>query len=392
MSEVDDDSADDEYDGGRPVGLYVLVGVIIVLAGVSGMFAIGYIPPILKTGSQTTTTSTRPSVQFVTITSTSPPVTSTTSLPGKNSTAYSVVTAFLTSTSTATSTQTSTQTVTTPVPTTMTASTTVYTSTSTTITSLTTTTTTVAPPAPLTINVTMNPPANPSTLHAGEYFSFGITINSTLSFTNASIFAYQVAPNGTPNIVSFYPQLPESVQPVKGTSYYIVQGSVSQGAPSGNYEIDVQVNANSVQNGQTQVTGVTKQFLAHVVEPLTFVSYAFVNTTAQFNGTCNSISFDHPSVPTWGWQCNVAAAPEANGTITFKVSNAANVPICIQTSLGSGTMTGFVKMNPYPFCPNGGSGVYVPAGANSWVITFAIENGTTAGAQTISFTFTRNAS
>jgi hypothetical protein len=53
-------------------------------------------------------------------------------------------------------------------------------------------------------------------------------------------------------------------------------------------------------------------------------------------------------------------------------------------------MTGFVKMNPYPFCPNGGSGLYIPAGAVSWVITFAIENGTTAGAQTISFTFTRS--
>jgi len=58
--------------------------------------------------------------------------------------------------------------------------------------------------------------------------------------------------------------------------------------------------------------------------------------------------------------------------------------------MGSATMTGFIKMNPYPFCPNGGPGHCIPAGAVNRAITFAIENGTTAGAQTISFTFTRS--
>lgn len=63
----------------------------------------------------------------------------------------------------------------------------------------------------------------------------------------------------------------------------------------------------------------------------------------------------------------------ANGTITFTVSKAANVPICIQTAFDSGSMTGFVNMNPYPFCPNGATGVFVPAGAANYVFVCTIE-------------------
>jgi len=50
-------------------------------------------------------------------------------------------------------------------------------------------------------------------------------------------------------------------------------------------------------------------------------------------------------------------------------------------------MTGFVNMNPYPFCPNGVPGVYVPANVTNWSFTYVVENGNTAGAQTVFFLF-----
>jgi hypothetical protein len=53
--------------------------------------------------------------------------------------------------------------------------------------------------------------------------------------------------------------------------------------------------------------------------------------------------------------------PNATGKIIFNVTNSADVPICISTSLQSSAMTGSVNMNPYPFCPNGAPGVYAPA-------------------------------
>jgi len=52
-------------------------------------------------------------------------------------------------------------------------------------------------------------------------------------------------------------------------------------------------------------------------------------------------------------------------------------------------MTGLVSMTPYPFCPGGGPGVFVPAGASNWPFTFLLSNGQAAGRQTVFFTFQR---
>ena len=90
------------------------------------------------------------------------------------------------------------------------------------------------------------------------------------------------------------------------------------------------------------------------------------------------------------WQCAVNAAPDVNGTMDFNVTNAADVPICVQTSLQSSTMTGYVNMDPYPYCPSGGPGVYVPADVTNWPLTYTVTNGGSAGAQTVFFTFLRS--
>jgi len=392
MSEAEGAEDEGEYESGRPTGLYLLVGVIVLLVVVSGMFAIGYIPPLLKNG--TATTSTHGTAQFITITTTLAPVTSVSTVAGKDSTttSTSVVTSTLPG-ATTTQTSTLTQTVSTVSTATVTSSTvvTVPTVSTTTTTQTTTTTATTTPTNPLTIDVAMNPSASPAVLHAGETFTITITIQNRLYNTAVSLYAYQVTPSGTPIVVSFYPQLPENVYAVVGTSYYTIQGTISKSAPAGNYEVDAEISGYSNLNGGAQ-TSVTKQFIIQTVEPLTFPGFSFPTPTAQFNGTCIALSFTGQTNPTWGWKCNVNAAPQVNGTIQFTVSNAANVAVCIQTTIGSSSMTGYVNMNPYPFCPDGGPGVYVPAGTSNWPFTFSIHNGSIAGAQVVYFTFTRSGS
>jgi hypothetical protein len=386
----EEEGAADEYDGGRPLGLYLLVGVIVVLVAVSGMFAIGYIPPLAKIGSHTTSTSsTRSVVPFITVTTTIPPSTTTITGPGTTTTITNSTTITTTTSTTSTSTKTTTQTIVTTTVSTSTTSTTIYTPTTTTSTTITTTTTTIAPPSPLSINVTMRPGGIPATLHPGESFVFSVTVNSTLPMTSGSLSAYQATPLNTPLVTTFYPSLPESLTPVQGISYYTLTGTIGQGAPVGSYEVDVTMAANSPVNN-TQMS-VTKQFLINVVEPLTFTGFKFVNATTQFNGTCIQLPLGSMTVPTWGFQCRINAAPMVNGTVAFMVSNAASVPICIQTSFASGSMTGFVNMNPYPFCPDGAPGVYIPAGAVNYAFNYEIQNGGFAGAQNGFFTFVRTA-
>jgi len=369
------------------------------MVAVSGMFAIGFIPPLAKVGNHgsanNSSTTSRQSVVFVTVTSTSPPLTSTLSIPGQDVTTTTTSVSTTTTTSPVTTTSTQTSTLTTTSLTTTTSTSTIYTGTitstntfTTTSTTLTTTTTTIAPPPPLTMDVTMSPGGNPTTLHAGEFFTVGITVQSTVPVSGASIYAYQVAPPDTPNIVTFYPAVPESVEPVVGTSHYTLEGTVSTGAPAGFYEVDVEISAINAHNNTSY--SLTQQYIVHTVEPLSFTGYTFVTPNTQFNGTCKTESFQGVTTPIWGFQCGVNAAPMVNGTITFTVSNAANVPICVQSSFGSVSMSAFVKNSPYPFCPNGRPGVYVPASASGFEISFEVENGPNAGAQTISFTFLRS--
>jgi hypothetical protein len=388
----EDEGAAEEYEGGRPLGLYLLVGVIVALVAVSGMFAIGYIPPLAKIGNHTTSTTRTGSVQFITVTSTYPGPTTTTTLPATTVTNSTTITKTTISPSTSTSTLTSTQTVTSTSVSTSTASTTVYTSTittstSTTFTTTTTTTTTIAPLGPLAMSVTLTPAGTPATLRPGESFLLNVTVQSKLPSTFASLTAYQDTPGNTPVVVSFFPDLPESLTPVVGTSYYTVSGTVSQNAPIGSYVLNVELNANSPVNN-TQMS-LTKQFIINLIEPLSFIGFKFVKPNSQFNGTCAQLPLGTVSIPTWVYQCKINAAPMVNGTMDFNVTNSANVPICIQTSFGSSSMNAFVNMNPYPFCPNGAPGVYVPADRSNYVFTYTIENGDTAGAQTAFFTFER---
>jgi hypothetical protein len=381
---------DGEYEEGRPLGLYILVGVVIALVAVSGLFAIGFIPPVAKIGGHGTGTgtSTRTSgtIQFITVTSTYAGPTTTVSVPGQNTTLTSSTVLTTTQTSTATSTQTSTQTLTSVS--TATSVSTIFQPTTTTTTITNTTTTTVAPTSPLSINVTLNPPANPATLYPGELFTISVSVYNTIPLTNLSLDAYQLAPGSTPLVTSFYPLLPESVAPVLGNSFYTIQGFITQAAPVGVYQIYVEVAGYSLTG--TTILGVSQQYLVSLVEPLTFGAY-HLNATANFNGTCTPSVLPVNGLTDWNFSCGISAAPMAVGNMTFAVTNAADVPICIQTSLDSGTMTGFVNMNPYPFCPDGSPGVYVRASTTNFVFTYTLENGATAGNQTVFFTFARSA-
>lgn len=382
---------EEEYEGGRPLGLYILVGVVIALVAVSGMFAIGFIPPIAKIGahgSGTTTTTRSGSIQFITVTSTYPGTTTTLTQPGANVTSTSTTTATTTvPAGTTTATTTTTQTVTTPVLSTTTVSTTVTESSTSTVT--TTATKTAVPGGPLNVNFTLSAPGNPVSLDAGEYFTVNISINNTQSDTQSFITAYQLPEGNQPQVLSFYPSVPESVLPVVGTSSYVLQGSVSPNAPSGEYQLFVQVSSVLTNSTAVVQTTVSKQYITRVLEPLSFITYAFPKPTSQFMGSCLNTPFINGSVPTWGYQCQITAAPEATGNMTFTLSNAANVPICIQTSVGGGSFTGFVNMDPYPFCPDGETGVLVPAGGVYTFVYTLTNAGQSAGTQTVFFTFQR---
>lgn len=380
----------EEYEeAGRPLGLYVLVGVIVALVAISGMFAIGYIPPVLKLHHGSGTTS---SLQFLTVTSTDvvtgPGNTVTQTLQGANVTSVSTSTATQTlALGTTTTTATTTQTVTTPVLSTTTVSTTVIEASTSTVTS--TVTKAEGSSSPLQVNFTVSPAGNPLSLDAGEYFSINVNINNTQSGTQSFITAYQLVEGNEQQVLSFYPAVPESVQPVVGTSSYILQGSVSPNAASGEYQLYVQVS--SVQTNSTAITQTTvsRQYIARVLEPLNFVGYSLPGATSQFDGSCANTPFINASVPQWGYLCKITAAPQATQNMTFTVSNAANVPICIQTSYGGGSFTGFVNMNPYPFCPDGETGVLVPA-SSVFTFTYTMTNaGQSSGTQFLSFTFQR---
>jgi hypothetical protein len=366
-----------------------VMSVIAILAVALGLMTVGFIPTVRGGHGGTVTVSGRG--QFITVTSTVPPVTSTITSPGGVTTVTSNGTVGVISTVThvvAGDNVTTTQTVTNVSTSTTTVQTIILqpTTTTSTLTQTTTSTTTVAPTDPLTVNVTMDPPANPADLYAGEFFTIGVSVNNMLSYTNLTIVAYQVSFGSTPQVISFYPQVPESVEPVVGNSFYTIEGNISQSAPVGDYQIVVQVQASSP--GVT-VNSVSQQYLLNLAEPLSFNGYSFVNSTSNFSGNCTASTIEYSGNTNWYWECPITAAPSTIGNMTFTVSNAANVPICVSTSIQSTTMTGFVNMNPYPFCPNGAPGVYVPANATNWPITYTVENGATAGLQTVYFLFQR---
>jgi len=389
LSDANQDGGEYE-EGGRPLGLYVLVAVIVVLVAVSGMFAIGYIPPVLKLHGSGSS-----SVRFLTVTSTStqlvasPPTIVTQTVQGANETSVSTSTVNQTvALGTTTTTATTTQTVTTPSISTSTVSTTVTQSSTSTVT---TTVTQVAGPAgPLQVNFTVTPSGNPLSIYAGEFFTVNVNINNTESGTQSFINAYQLVKGSQRQVLSFYPSVPESVEPVIGISSYTLQGSVSPDAPSGEYQLYVQVSSVVTNSTTITQTTVSKQYIAHVLEPLNFIAYTFANPSSEFGGSCANQPFVNVTVPQWGYTCTVTAAPQASANMTFTVSNSANVPICIQTSLGGGSFTGFVDMNPYPFCPGGETGVLIPAGPALYTFTYNVTNaGQSAGAQTLFFTFQR---
>lgn len=390
MSEEGVEGGDYE-DGGRPLGLYLLVGAIVVLVAISGMFAIGYIPPVLKLHQGSGSSS----VRFLTVTSTStqlissPPTVVTQTVQGANATSVSTSTSTETvPAGTTTTTTTTTQTVTTPSISTSTVSTTVTESSTSTVTS---TVTQVAGPAgPLQVNFTVSPSGIPLTIDAGEFFTINVNINNTQAGTQSFIDAYQLVVGNQKQVLSFYPSVPESVEPVVGTSSYTLQGFVSAYAPSGEYQLYVQVSSILTNKTAVTQTTVSKQYITHVLEPLDFEAYSFVNASSQFGGSCVSEPFLNVTVPQWGYTCKVTAAPEASGNMTFTVANTSNVPICVQTSVGGGSFTGFVDMSPYPFCPGGDPGVLIPAGPTLYTFTYNLKNaGPSSGTQTIFFTFQR---
>ncbi|MGH9919738.1 MAG: hypothetical protein ACRD6W_12850 [Nitrososphaerales archaeon] len=381
-----------EYEGGRPLGLYILVGVIVALVAVSGLFAVGFIPPVAKIGAHGTsgiTTTGSGAIQFLTVTSTIPGTTTTVSVPGQNTTLTTSTVLTTTQTSTSTSTQTSTQTLT-SVSTSTSVTTVLQPTTTTTTTTVTNSaTTTVGPGGPLSVNFTLSAAGDPVSLDAGDYFTVDVSINNTQANTQSFITAYQLPQGDQPQVLSFYPSVPETVLPVVGTSSYVLQGGVSPNAPSGEYQMFVQVSSVLTNSTATVQTTISRQYIVRVLEPLNFITYAFPNPSSQFEGTCANTPFINGSVPTWGYQCQITAAPEATANMTFTVSNAANVPICIQTSLGGGSIAGFVNINPYPFCPNGETGVLVPAGAVYTFVYTLTNAGQSAGAQSVFFTFQR---
>jgi hypothetical protein len=389
LSEATEGVQEEEEGSITKTGIAIMT-VIAVLAVALGLMTVGFIPTL--GGAKAHTTSTRGgNVQFITVTSTQPPITNTVTSTGTNHTVLSVITATTTTQGanvTMTQTSTATQIVTNVTTSTTTVQQIILQPTTTTTTQTITSTTTVAPTDPLTVNVTMDPPANPASLYAGEHFTIGVAVHSLVSYANLTIIAYQVSSLNTPQVLSFYPLVPESVAPVVGNSYYVVEGNVSQTAPVGDYQMVVQVQATSP--GIT-VNSVSQQYLVHLLEPLTFNGYRFVNTTStsNFSGSCTPSTLSYSGNTNWYWKCAITAAPNATGKIIFNVTNSANVPICISTALQSPTMTGFVNMNPYPFCPDGAPGVYVPANVTNWSFTYTVENGNVAGLQTVYFLFER---
>jgi hypothetical protein len=390
LSEADagaeEQAGEEEESSGPPIGVFVLVAAIVILVAVSGLFAVGFIPP-LKGGHATTVTTTARG-QFITVTSTVP-----TTQTVDDGTATSTVTLGNVTTITSTATSVSTSTLTDPANATVTELGQVTTKTSfypltttTTTTRVSTTTQTVTATNPLNISITMVSASN--TLYAGDSFVLNIAVQSRVMSTNLSLFAYQPTPQGSYPILTFFPSLPEIVSAPLGSSDFVIQGTFSPHAVTGEYEMEVEVAAISLQTGFV-VTNMNDQFLMQLHEPLTFTGAVFPTSSSQFNGTCAATNYTGVTVPTWVWKCGIITAPGVNETLSFTVSNLSNSPICIQTSLGSNALTGYVSMTPYPFCPGGGPGVYVPAGAVNWPFTYLVQAGTTAGSALAYFTFSR---
>lgn len=366
-----------------------MIAVILVLIVAVGLFAVGFIPPVAHVKGHTSSGTGTSGIRFVTYTTTVQGPAQTTTVQGTstiNSTLLLTSTTTTTSSTTSTSTASETTTLTSTSVTTLTSTTT--STTTTTKTSTTTTTSSLVPTEPLEVNFSITPAGNPGVFFAGEPFTITVTVKDQLASPYLFLDAYQYTPGDTPQVVSFYPPLPEQLQPVVGVSTYVIQGSISQNSPVGNYQFYVSASAGSPQNATT--VNVSQQYIAHVLEPLSFNGYTFVNPTSQFSGSCTNQSLVYSSGATsWIWGCLIDAAPNESGLLNFTVTNLASIPICIQTSLGAASATGYVDMDPYPFCPNGAPGVYVPPSVTNWPFTFDVENGNTAGNQTVYFTFTR---
>ena len=384
---MSDEVVEEAGEGGLPIGALAMVAAIVFLVAISGMFAIGFIPPLVK--HPVTTTTTRGTAQFITITTAGPPVTTTLTSPGGGPASTTTVTAPGGAATTVTSTVVSTNTVAIGGATTTSTSTVTLPAVTTTATSTTTSTSTVTatttPTSPL--NITVAIAGQPSEVYfAGDTILFVITVTNRVPSTTLSLYAYQKTPQGSAPIMTFFPQVPENFQPPIGVSVYRVESTVFQNATVGQYEVDVQASAISLQNGAT-LTSMDQQFVMRISEPLSFTGATVQTIAGQLNGTCGQQSYLPYTHTTWVWKCLVNAAPMVNGTITFTVTNYSNEPVCIQTSIGS--LTGYVKMNPYPFCAGGGPGVLVPVGATSWPFTYYVMNGPAAGAQVVYFMFTR---